>query len=159
MDLFLIRHAPAEDPTPEQPDADRALTAKARKRFPRAVRGLRRLEVRFDALHHSPLLRAVQTAELLTPLLDGATVVDPRLAEAPGEELLAGLHGERVALVGHQPWLGELAAWLLTGERRHGAAWPLEKGGLAWLQGEPQPGCMFLQGWFPARALRRLGRK
>lgn len=158
MELFLIRHAPAEEATPEQPDSDRALTPKGRKRMERAARGLKRLDVQFDQLRHSPLLRALQTAELLVPLLQGESVADPRLTEPPGEALLADLHGERVALVGHQPWLGDLAAWLVTGDRAHGAGFALEKGGVAWLSGEPAPGRMSLIGFFPLRGLRRMGR-
>ncbi|TAH38089.1 MAG: phosphohistidine phosphatase [Planctomycetota bacterium] len=159
MELFLIRHAAAEDASPEQPDADRALTRKGRKRFKAAVRGLRRLDVRFDVIRHSPLLRSVQTAELLAPLLDGQTVVDPRLAEAPSDGLLAGLSGARVALVGHQPWLGELCAWLTAGDKGHGEAIPIDKGGLAWLSGDPVPGQMHLLALFPLQPLRRMARK
>ncbi|MBL8971088.1 MAG: histidine phosphatase family protein, partial [Myxococcales bacterium] len=116
MQLFLVRHAIATPPAPERPDAARPLTAEGRTRFVKAVRGLKALGWRFDRLYHSPLVRAVQTAELLQPLVDGPTVVMPDLARAPDEEMLAHLEGSKVALVGHEPHLGTLLAWLVTGE-------------------------------------------
>src|SRR4030095_13513133 len=85
---------------------------KGRTRFSQAVMGLQRLKVRFDRLYHSPWLRAVETAELLAPVLDGKAVCSPALARAPSQDVLDALDGRRVALVGHEPWLGELVALL-----------------------------------------------
>ena len=74
MDLFLIRHAIAEERGEGLPDAERALTHKGRARFKLVVRSLARSGFRFDRVYHSPWLRAVQTAELLAPLNDGPLV-------------------------------------------------------------------------------------
>ena len=38
------------------------------------------------------------------------------------------LWGERVALVGHEPWMGELVAWLTTGAPPHGSVFALSAG-------------------------------
>ena len=99
MQLFVIRHAIAADPSPERPDAARPLTAEGREKFVQAVRGARRLGWRFDRLYHSPLVRAVQTAELLRPLLEGPAVALPDLARAPDEEMLAHLARYRDARI------------------------------------------------------------
>jgi phosphohistidine phosphatase len=157
MQLFVIRHAIAAEPSPERPDASRPLTAKGRDRFVEAVRGARKLGWRFDRLYHSPLVRAVQTAELLRPLLDGPAVALPDLARAPDEEMLAHLEGERVAVVGHEPHLGSLVAWLVAGDAERGERFCFKKGGFAVLEGELRPGSMTLHGLVAPKLLRRVG--
>ncbi|MBW2526082.1 MAG: histidine phosphatase family protein [Deltaproteobacteria bacterium] len=154
MDLFVIRHALAEERRPGLSDAERVLTVRGRRRQTLATTGLQRLGLSFDSLRHSPLARAVQTAELLVPLLQGPCRATEALARPPGPELLEELEGERAALVGHEPWMGELVAWLLLGTPDAGGAFRLGKGGLAWLEGEPRPGGMRLRALFTPRALR-----
>ena len=157
MQLLLIRHAPAEDPAPDRPDEARALTGRGKKRFRAAVAGMSRLGLEVDAVWHSPLRRAVQTAELLAPLLDGEIAVCEALATPPDRaliELIAAAPLQRVALVGHEPWLGELAALLLTGKTSAAGNLSFRKGGAAWLEGEPSLGGMSLVAWLPPRVLR-----
>src|SRR6185295_20303575 len=109
MQLFLIRHAIAEDSRAGLRDEARALTPAGRARFAEEVKGLERLGLAFERLRHSPLRRALETAELLVPLVDGELEVDARRAGAPRAELIASLAGASLALVGHEPWLSELA--------------------------------------------------
>jgi phosphohistidine phosphatase len=153
-DLFLIRHAPADTSEPEGSGDARPLTPVGRKRFRRAVRGMDRLGIRFDRLYHSPLLRAAETAELCRSLLDGESVVAPGLAGSPDEALLQSIDGESVALVGHQPWLSELLAWLVFGSPDRAPKVVLKKGGVAWLRGDFAPGGMALHALFRPRSLR-----
>ena len=157
MELFIIRHAIAVPGSRLLADADRPLTPKGRTRFSQAVLGLQRLKVRFDRLYHSPWLRAVETAELLAPVLDGKAVCSPALARAPSQDVLDALDGTRVALVGHEPWMGELVAWLTTGAPPHGSVFAFKRGGVAWLEGQPQPGQMVSQAFLPPKVLRQLG--
>ena len=157
MELFVIRHAIAVPGSILLADADRPLTPKGRKRFSEEVLGLQCLKVRLDRLYHSPWLRAVETAELLAPVLDGKAVCSPALARAPSQDLLEALVGERVAVVGHEPWMGELVAWLTTGAPRDGSVFAFKRGGIAWLEGQPQPGRMVLQAFLPPKVLRELG--
>lgn len=158
LELFVVRHAIAEERAPSKEDASRALTERGRERFAQGVRGLARLGLSFDRIDHSPWLRAVQTAELLAPRLEraGRTRVSAGLAAAPSRELLDGLGAGRVAVVGHEPWLSELVALLVSGDAGHGAGFEMKKGGVAWLEGEPRPGAMTLRALLPPRALRRL---
>lgn len=158
MKLYVIRHATAVEATPGLSDERRPLTDDGRREFARVVRGLRALDVRFDRLLHSPLLRALETAELCAPLLLGESEVTDALAKPPSKELLAMLRGESVALVGHEPWLSELVAWLATGDGNLSNAFPLEKGGVAVLEGEPVPGQMHLASFDPPSTLRELGK-
>ena len=117
MQLFVIRHAIAADPSPERPDAARPLTAEGREKFVQAVRGARRLGWRFDRLYHSPLVRAVQTAELIAERLDFLGVIEALPALVPGvpprvaaSELPS--RGAAVAVVGHEPGISMLCAYL-----------------------------------------------
>jgi phosphohistidine phosphatase len=163
MELIVVRHELAAPASPELDDAARPLTARGRKRARKLARGLSALELRFDRLYHSPLLRALETAEALHPLVDGETRVSAELAAAPSRALLDELEGERAVLVGHEPWLSELIAWLVLGWQvietdRSDGSFALEKGGVAWLHGEPEPGGMTLRALLPPRTLRALGR-
>ncbi len=158
MQLFVIRHAAALPRTARMRDEERPLTPEGRRRWARAVRGLARLGITFDRLYHSPWLRAVQTADALVDLVDGETVVTSELARRPTAAILEELRGARVALVGHQPWLGELVGTLVFGDARAGARLELKKGSVVWLEGRPRAGGMILRALFCPRALRRLGR-
>lgn len=152
MELTLIRHAIAE---PGADDAARPLTKKGRRRFERAVETLDALGLRFERVLHSPKRRAVQTAKLLAPLCEGDFVETPLLARAPGVELWGLLAHERLAVVGHEPHLSALLAWLVTGEATAGGAFELKKGGVAQLEGEPAPGGMRLKALLTPKVLRR----
>jgi len=128
MDLILWRHAEAEDGVP---DLARRLTAKGQKHAARMAEWLlQRLPAKFTVLT-SPALRALATAEAL-----GVPVrtVD---ALAPGASVRAVLAAagwpERksaVVVVGHQPDLGRVAAFVVSGQE---ASWSVKKGGLWWL--------------------------
>lgn len=164
MEVLLIRHAIAVAHDAAPTDADRALTHEGSKRFRRVVRGLARLGLGLDHVFHSPWLRAVQSAELLEPVLAGelarALQATPLLAASPGQALLAlagNLPAEaRVGFVGHEPWMSELLALLVTGTTAHAGRMPFKKGGVAWLAGELAPGGMTLQAMLPPRVLRRI---
>lgn len=107
---------------------------------------------------HSPLLRAVQTADLLSRALakGGETRVTLALASSPARDLLDEIPAEGLtALVGHEPWMSELCAWLLTGRKRDASMFPFRKGGVAWLEGEPRPGGMTLIAYVPPRLSRK----
>jgi phosphohistidine phosphatase len=157
MELFVIRHAIAMPGSMLLADAERPLTPQGRERFAQAVLGLKRLKIRFDRLYHSPWRRAAETAELLAPVLAGKAVDSPALTRAPSQDLLETLAGERVALVGHEPWLGELVAWLTTGAPSNGSAFAFKRGGVAWLEGVLPPGQMVLQAFLTPKVLRTLG--
>jgi phosphohistidine phosphatase len=150
MQLALIRHAPAEE---GDDDFARPLSRRGRRRFRQVVTRLEALGLRFERVLHSPRLRALETAELLGPVSDGLEVT-ALLADAPSPELLQELRGDSLALVGHEPWLSMLLAWLTTGNTEHGPQFSLKKGGVAFLEGTPDPGGMRLIALLPPRVLR-----
>ncbi|MBL8954027.1 MAG: histidine phosphatase family protein [Myxococcaceae bacterium] len=158
MNLFIIRHAIAEERTDDGDDTQRALTKEGREKFKEAVAGLKALGYRFDRLYHSPWRRAVETAEEAAKLVDGELTALDALAGPPRDALLSELRGVDVAVVGHEPWLGELIAWLVTGELGLGAHFVMKKGGVAWLEGTAQPGKMTLRALLPPKVLRAASR-
>jgi len=169
MHLFVVRHAIAEDAEQGQDDAARELTSDGARKFKRAVQGLRELRWTFDRVLTSPWKRAVQTAELLKPLVEGPTILTELLCDKPRPELFALIaeasaprDGESeddqraTALVGHEPWLSELVGWLAFGDLHHGEAIEIKKGGVVWLEGTAVPGGMKLRAVLPPKVLREL---
>ena len=120
--LYLVRHAIAEEAAEGMKDADRRLTEDGSRRMLRAVRGLRRIEVVPDRILSSPLRRATETAAILARVLAPGLEVEIEASLAPGREpaeivrrLASARPGVAIALVGHQPGMGRLASFLLTG--------------------------------------------
>jgi phosphohistidine phosphatase len=136
MQLLVIRHAIAEDREQwaqrGRSDAERPLTDRGRRRMRRGVEGLLALVPKLDAIATSPLTRASQTAELVSRGYDGPDPETlPQLSpDHPVEDLLPWLRqrpaDEVVAVIGHEPHLGFLVGWLLTG--RHESFLELKKG-------------------------------
>ena len=120
-EVYLIRHGVAEERGDAWPDdTKRPLTEDGMSRMRKATRGLTELGVSFDVILASPLVRARQTAEILAAGLDPAPTVVTVDALAPGgayaalvTELAKHARRTRVALVGHEPGIGELAARLI----------------------------------------------
>jgi phosphohistidine phosphatase len=120
-ELYLIRHGLAEERGDAWPDDEkRPLTEEGMARMRKAARGLSRLGVAFDVVLSSPLVRARQTAEIVA----GGLAPRPALVNieslSPGASyaaLVADLEKHarktRIALVGHEPGIGELAARLI----------------------------------------------
>ncbi len=128
MDLILWRHAEAEDGLP---DLARRLTPRGHKHAERVAQWLlQRLPAKFAVLA-SPAERTQQTAHAL-----GVPVKTVR-ALAPGASVAQILNAAEwpdrkgaVIVVGHQPDLGQVAAYLLSDSE---GDWTLKKGGLWWL--------------------------
>jgi phosphohistidine phosphatase len=167
VELLVVRHAIAEDreayAASGEDDALRPLTREGARKMKRAARGLARLAPRVDLLATSRLVRAVQTARILASAL-GLDRFEEIPQLAPGsrpETLAAWLRVRRagaVAVVGHEPHLGRLVAWLVTGSQQPPLV--LRKGGACLLRfsGAVRGGTAELR-WFASPSLlRRLGR-
>ena len=163
-ELCLIRHAIAAERGEDWPDDDkRPLTERGVARFKECVQGLVWLDLAVDEIFTSPLVRARQTAEILAAGLPGKPSIKVLDELSPGHtptSVLAALNNaarrSRIALVGHEPDLGELAAHLVGA----GRALPFKKGGACRIDVESlsssRAGAL---DWFVTpRVLRRLGR-
>jgi phosphohistidine phosphatase len=134
LELYLIRHGVAAERGDQYPDdAKRPLTSQGLSRLRRQAKALAGLGVTFDRIVTSPLVRTRQTAEVFANALKPKPPIASSDALAPAgrtgavmQELSRLATDGRVALVGHEPNLGELAARLI------GAKAPLEfkKGGV-----------------------------
>lgn len=149
MDLYIVRHAEAVPRgAPGMPDEKRPLTPEGQKDFRQTARWLKNSGVRFDRLYFSPWLRAAATAEMLMPLVIEEAVSTVELTRSPRQALLEAFQGETVGVVGHEPYLSELLAWLLFDDRSAASRFDLKKGGVAHLHGTPRPGGMVLRGFY-----------
>jgi phosphohistidine phosphatase len=166
MILYVVRHGIAEEGAPGGDDGARRLTPRGRQKMRAAAMGLRALGVRFNVILTSPLVRAAETAAILTEVYGGQPVPRelPSLAQgtAPAETVRAlqpFLRHGHVAVVGHEPGLSEIMALLLTGSAE-GMAVALKKGGVAALELRGRaPRTQAKLRWFLApRHLRRIGR-
>ena len=140
-ELYLIRHGIAGEPDNYANDAERQLTAKGKKKTTAVAKRLYEIGVRFDLILTSPLVRSRQTADILYSVgLSSRIEESPYLA--PDGDFSAWLgwlqqwcdtsaeskfskNGRdqqpaliQLALVGHQPDLGNWAEILLWGDAR-----------------------------------------
>ena len=160
-ELYLVRHAVAAERGDEWPDdTKRPLTANGVSRFRDVVDGLAWFGVGVDEIFTSPLVRARQTADILASRLPDRPPVKIVDELAPGHEagqviaeLAKRAKRRRVAIVGHEPELGELAAALVGAPR----ALPFRKGGVCRIDvdglGSSRAGTLI---WFlPPKILRK----
>ena len=128
MDLILWRHCEAEA---GEPDLGRRLTSKGLKQAERMAEWLERHLPDTCRILVSPADRAQQTAAALPRKFK--TVPELAPTDAPGAVLAAANwpdSREPVMIVGHQPTLGMVASFLLSGEE---AYWSVRKGAVWWL--------------------------
>jgi len=161
-ELYLIRHGLAEERGEKWPDdTKRPLTEQGIARLKKQARGLKRMGVTIDLVLTSPLVRARQTAEIIAAGLAPAphiTVTDALSPDGTHHAVVADLEKHarkgRIALVGHEPGIGELAARLI------GARQSLEfkKGAICRVDFEelPPSGAGKLQWFLTPRILRSI---
>ena len=163
MDIYVVRHAIAAERGPEWPDdTERPLVERGVARFKEAVDGLVWLDAVIDEIFTSSLVRARQTADLLSAGLPARPPVRVLEQLAPGhspQETLRQLAHEtrkrRVALVGHEPGLGDLIGHLVGMK----TSVPMKKGGVCRIDVESlspaRPGVLV---WLlTPKILRKLG--
>jgi phosphohistidine phosphatase len=126
MELFLIRHGIAgdRDPVKYPDDEKRPLTEKGRSKTQEVAQSLANIGLRFDLMLTSPLLRAHQTAEILQKI-GLCDRLEEFTALAPDGDIQVWINwwlesrynrdNSSIALVGHQPDLGNWAEMLVWG--------------------------------------------
>jgi len=120
-ELYLVRHGLAETRGESWPDdTKRPLSEEGMARLRKQARGLSRLGVVVEVMLTSPLVRTLQTAEIVAAAFDPRPHIVNVESLAPGGSFAAVMadlekHGKkaRIALVGHEPGIGELAARLI----------------------------------------------
>jgi phosphohistidine phosphatase len=163
LELYLIRHGIAAERGDEYPDdSKRPLTSAGMSKLREVAKGLNELDVSFNVIISSPLVRTRQTAEIVAGTLKEKPQVVTSDALAPAgtpagvvQELARHAKHARIALVGHEPNLGELAARLIGAK----SAIEFKKGAICRIDFEvlPPEGMGQLRWFLPPRVLRKLG--
>jgi phosphohistidine phosphatase len=164
FELYLIRHGIAAERGDNFPDdTKRPLTSDGVQKLRKEAKALLALDVTFDVILTSPLARTRQTAEIIgaafrnpPPIVNMVSLVPGGAHHAIIEELAKQHRRHRIALVGHEPGIGELAGRLI-GLRR-----PLEfkKGAICRIDvpALPPAGPGQLRWLLTPRILRRIGK-
>lgn len=161
--LYLVRHAHAGKSDPSDPnDHLRPLSAEGHAQARAMALAFGALDLTLHRLFSSPYTRAAESAQPLArhaahrkvEPLEGLTQSDyPALLHALKTVLRK--RDTCIALVGHEPYLSELAAYLLTGDPA-GMSLEMRKGMLVQLEGPLEPGSSSLRAAFPPKLLKRL---
>ncbi|HJV64994.1 MAG TPA: histidine phosphatase family protein [Geomonas sp.] len=137
MIIHIVRHAEAVDRSEDIPEEHRYLTPRGRNRFRKAAKALRKTGAAPDVILTSPLVRAVQTADLLAEALryKGELLVAPLLSPGFRPQKLDRLlklypDAKELVLVGHEPDLGIVVGRLVAAE----ASCSLKKGAIVSLE-------------------------
>ena len=137
MNIHLLRHGIAAPLAEENDfrDEKRRLTPEGEIKLRRAAQGLKVLQVSFDLIASSPLIRARETAEVVAEVLKHKPPIDiwdELEPEGTPESVCSRLHAHfekaSLLLVGHQPSMGVLASFLLTGSSSRSL--PFKKGSI-----------------------------
>lgn len=162
VEVYLIRHGIAAERGKEWPDdSKRPLTPEGLVSLRKEARALNKLGITFEQIVSSPLVRTRQTADVFSEELKGHPEIVLSDALAPAgtppavvTEIVKHVRKARLALVGHEPNLGELAAELI------GARAPLEfkKGGICRIDFDvlPPKGTGRLRWFLTPKMLRKM---
>ena len=145
MNVYLLRHGTSEEKNPRKypADADRPLSPEGEREIESAVRFMKALGLEFGAVFSSPYIRARKTAETVVRsfrIENRLLFSENLLPTSSCEELCHEINPRcsshpSVLLVGHEPFLGRFASYLMTGRTR--SCLELKKGGLCLLSAEP----------------------
>ncbi len=142
MKILFIRHIPAfgHFKNNEDEDFQREVLPKAKKNFKKVMPLVKNLFPDADVIFTSPLIRAVQTAELVYPFYAGVDfelMADLHLLDDPAHlvELISFLPLDgKYIFVGHEPHLSKVIASLLSLHPEHDFM-SLKKGGVCLIEG------------------------
>ncbi len=166
-EFYILRHGIAEmrGAANALDDTKRTLTPEGKRKMRDIAAGLARIGVEVDWIVSSPLVRAVETSEIVGEALSGKPPMELCDALRPGgsaEALIAFIakraDRRRVLVVGHEPDLSELAARLIGAGGSANLAF--KKGGccLITFPEFPPKSPGRLMWWLTPRIMKKLGR-
>jgi phosphohistidine phosphatase len=122
MRLYFLRHGQADRSAWTGMDFDRPLTEEGKERMAQEADTIHQLDLSPDAILTSPLVRALQTAEIVAERLNALDllVIDERLEPGFGPSDLAEIleelpQADELLLVGHEPDFSETISYLIGG--------------------------------------------
>ena len=120
MEIYILRHAAAEEATRNMKDSDRALTAEGVVKLQSVLKRARAIGVEPPVILTSPYRRARETADIAArslnakaALLETRALTPESSPEAVWEEIRAHKTGAQLMVVGHEPLLSSVYAYLL----------------------------------------------
>ncbi len=127
MEIYLIRHGIAVERGIYANDYERPLTEKGKEKTTQVAQKLTQMGLKFDVIFTSPLIRALQTAQILqksglSDILETDQLLTPELMTDPQtwlnlmQESQYNPQRSKIALVGHQPNLGAWAEQMIWGK-------------------------------------------
>ena len=130
MELIFVRHAIAEEREEflkkKLEDHLRPVTVKGRKKMEKVAMMLSDKIGKVDIIVTSPYVRARETAEILSSFFFNPQIIDAAelVPQSPPQSFVKWLRTykgdfDRMMIVGHEPHLGMLATFLLTGEAKN----------------------------------------
>ena len=135
FEIYLVRHGLAGQFGDYADDSQRPLTEDGQKKTRKVAQRLHALGLHFDRIYTSPYQRADQTAQILKSSGLGESIERWDALQPDGDRtrLIAQLSddreaGRRVAIVGHEPDLSQLAETLVFGGVQGGLV--LKKAGI-----------------------------
>ncbi len=145
MALYLVQHglsfSKAEDPEQGLSEAGKVTT----QRVAEVAKGYR---VRVKAIHHSPKMRARQTAELMATALTPPNGMQERAGLLPLDDvfqLAAALScADQLMLVGHLPFMERLTSLLVTGSPEQ-RVFKFQNSGIVCLDQDPESRSWFIK--------------
>lgn len=167
MNICLVRHGIALDVGQKgiARDQDRPLSEEGVLRTREAAMGLRALGVTPSGVYSSPLLRARQTADILSNVLtEGGTeveeveVLSPDVPAVETCKWLERCPGETIMLVGHLPNVARLSSFLLTGSAETDIEFRKSAACMITFERRLQAGRGRLEWLIQPKALREIGR-
>lgn len=120
MQVYLLRHGIAEDNHAGKGDADRELTVEGRRKLRETLRTVAEADAKPSLILTSPLLRAIQTAEIARSVLrhkgeplQTKALLPSTSPEQVWDEIRVHKDEPELMLVGHDPLFTHLAGYLL----------------------------------------------
>ncbi|MBI4970851.1 MAG: phosphohistidine phosphatase SixA [Candidatus Omnitrophica bacterium] len=139
MELFILRHAIAENPGPKfRTDSQRPLTDEGIQKMKDVAKGMLAMDLSFDLILTSPYLRTRQTADIVANIFDlkKKVAVTENLASIGGDpkRLVSEIDKhyksrKSILIVGHEPYLSGLISMLMLGNKA--GSINMKKAGLA----------------------------
>ena len=136
MKLLVIRHAIAEDMSSSGKDKDRPLSPEGCEKFKKICKKLSHLNLKFELLLDSPLLRSQQTADIFCEYFfikkrQRSQNLNPFAQTANLLLEIKDCHVNSIVVFGHQPFLTKFISYCLLGDERAFIA--LKRGGMVFL--------------------------
>jgi phosphohistidine phosphatase len=158
VNVYLIRHGDAEPASYQVKDFDRQLTEEGKETLRKAVQGWTKLISTFDYIVSSPLVRAIQTAEIVKEIFNvkNDLIFDRCIVSGDTKsviDLANALRSNNVAFVGHEPSFSHYTAELIAAP---GAYINFKKGMIAKIrfEGKARLGSGELEFLIPAKSYK-----